>query len=129
MPRSLLLSALLFIAFGSACILWKYALGFAMPIPLWVAPSAILGGLGLLRGQNSGRIFASLVIAFAFISVILDLIASPLAPRQGTSEIWLFYGRGFLVIAILILVSKVLWSRSVSIYLTRIDDTKRTKNT
>ena len=85
MPRSLLVSAILFIAFGSACILGKYALGFAMPLPLWVASCAIVGGLGLLRGESFGRIFASLVIAFGYLATMFELISSSI-PRQGTPE-------------------------------------------
>jgi len=129
MPRSLLLSAIMFIGFGIACLLWKVLLGFSMPAPLWIILSALAGGIGLLRGLHSGRVLASLVIVFGYITAMLDLISSSLPPRQGTAEIVGVYGRAFLAVAILTFVSGILWSRSVSIYLNRFDDTTRTKKT
>jgi len=120
MPRSLLVSAILFIGFGILFLLLRVALGFTMSAPLWVPLLALLGGFLLLRGQNSGRVMTTLVVALGLLSVIFDMIHLWLAPSQSISETWLVYGRGFLAIAILTLVLKALWSRSVSDYLNRV---------
>jgi len=127
MPRPLLISAILFIGFGMVCLLCKLLLGFSIPAPLWIILSALLAGIELLRGHRSGRFFAALVIVFGYISTSFDLVDYLKMPNHGALEIWGIYGRAFLAIAILTLVSSFLWSRSVSIYLNRFNDVTRTE--
>ena len=119
MPRSIFLSAIIFIGFGIACLLLKGQLGFSIPAPLWISFAALAGGLGLLRGYRSARRAASLVIFVGYFLVIFDLLSYSLTPRQGTADIWVVYGHALLAVAILTLVSRLLWSRSVSIFLNR----------
>jgi uncharacterized membrane protein YwaF len=129
MPRSLLLSATLFIVFGIACLLWKVFLGFSMPAPLWIILSALAAGIGLLRGYRSARGLASVVIIFGYVAAMFDLISSALPPKLGTTEIWEVYGRVLLGVAILTMVSGFLWSRPVSSYLNRFSDATKQKKT
>jgi len=129
MPRSLLFSAILFIVAGIAFPLCKVLFSLSTAAPIWIGASSLTAGIGLLLGLNWGRSLASLLIFCGYVTSTVYLTSAGLPPKQGTTEVWGVYGRVFLGVALLTMVSGFLWSRPVSSYLNRLSDATTPKKT
>jgi len=129
MPRSLLFAASVFLLVGLVSLAGIPILHFTLMPFLWIGLFSLLTAGGLWLGFTWARRLAGILIFIGYIATGLLLISGTL-PTTRTIEYTLqTFGLAFIFIALLTVVSGILWTRAVSNYFTRYSDVPKPKKT